>query len=151
MIRTLLSGIRNDSVELRLVRALHESGIHVFVIDRPTRQAVEWCRAEGVPHCEHSFKNRVDRRAVALYRDILRRHNVDIIHGLTNRALSTALLAVRNPNNVPPIVACCGLPAIFIRKGHGHRRPRPHRRSFALSTYRGQNHRAVSAFTCIIE
>ena len=115
MIRVLLSGIRNDTVELHLVRALRESGIHVLVIDHPASPAVEWCRAEGVPHCEHSFKNRFDRRAVALYRDILRGHEVDIIHCLTNRALSTALLAIRNQSNYSKIVAYRGT------AGHLHR------------------------------
>ena len=115
MIRVLLSGICNDVVELHLVRALRESGIHVLVIDHPASPAVEWCRAEGVPHCEHSFKNRFDRRAVALYRDILRGHEVDIIHCLTNRALSTALLAIRNQSNYSKIVAYRGT------AGHLHR------------------------------
>ncbi len=40
MICVLLSGIRNDSVDLHLVRALRESGIHLLVIDHPSRIGV---------------------------------------------------------------------------------------------------------------
>ena len=71
MAHVLLSGICNDLVELHLVRALHESGIQMLVINHQNSQAVEWCHLADIPHFEHSFRNRFDRCSIALYRDIL--------------------------------------------------------------------------------
>ena len=115
MIRLLLSGLSADRVELNLARALRDSGIELFVVDNPESPAAEWCRSENIPHADHEFHNRFELQAISLYRDLFRRREFDVVHCLTNRALSTALLATRRFNRRPKIVAYRGT------MGHLHR------------------------------
>ena len=115
MTRVLLSGLSNDRVELNLARALRASGIELFVIDHPNSHAMEWCKSEGIPHLDHEFHNRFEHEAISIYRDLLQDHRFDVLHCLTNRALSTALLAARRMERPPKIVAYRGT------MGHLHR------------------------------
>ncbi len=109
----LLSGLRNDRIELNTARAIADAGMGLSIIDSLDSSAAEWCRARGIPHVEHSFLHRFELEGIALYRNLLREH--DIIHCLTNRALSTALLATRHMDHPPKIVAYRGT------MGHLHR------------------------------
>ena len=95
MIRVLLSGLSNDRVELHLAGALREAGVDLFVIDNPESLAAEWCKSQGIPHVDHEFHNRFEFGAVAMYRELLHERRFDVVHCLTNRALSTALLTTR--------------------------------------------------------
>jgi glycosyltransferase involved in cell wall biosynthesis len=115
MIRVLLSGLSNDRVELNLACALHKSGVHLFAIDNPDSPAPDWCRSCGIPHLDHEFHSRFERGGIDLYRGLLRDREFDIVHCLTNRALSTALLATRHMEHPPAIVAYRGT------MGHLHR------------------------------
>ncbi len=115
MTRVLLSGLSNDRVELNLACALRKAGVELFAIDNPDSPAIEWCQACGIPHLDHEFHNRFEREAIAIYRELLRERSFDILHCLTNRALSTALLATRRMPSPPKIVAYRGT------MGHLHR------------------------------
>lgn len=115
MSRVLLSGLSNDRVELNLACALRKSGVQLFAIDNPDSSAIEWCQACGIPHMDHAFHNRFEREAIVIYRELLRAQAFDILHCLTNRALSTALLATRRMAAPPKIVAYRGT------MGHLHR------------------------------
>lgn len=108
MIRVLLSGFSYDRVEFSMVRALHDSGVRLFAIVKPGSPAVALCESLGIPHVVHEFRNRFERAAVHLYRGLLREHEFDIVHCLSNRALSTALLATRGMACPPRIVAYRG-------------------------------------------
>lgn len=115
MIRVLLSGLSNDRVEIHLADALREAGVEWFVIDNPDSLAADWCRSQGIPHIDHEFHNRFEFGAVAMYRELLHERDFDVIHCLTNRALSTARLATRRMAAPPKIVAYRGA------MGHLHR------------------------------
>lgn len=115
MPRVILSGLSNDRVELNLACALQKSGLDLFAIDNPDSPAIEWCQSCGIPHLDHEFHNRFEREAIAIYRDLLKDRRFDVLHCLTNRALSTALLATRHMAHPPKIVAYRGT------MGHLHR------------------------------
>ena len=115
MTRVLLSGLSNDRVELNLACALRKSGVELFAIDDPNSSAIEWCQSCGIPHMDHEFHNRFEHEAIVIYRELLRAQAFDILHCLTNRALSTALLATRRMAAPPKIVAYRGT------MGHLHR------------------------------
>lgn len=108
MIRLLLAGLSHDTVELHLAAALREAGHDVRAIVSPGSPAVAWCRDHSIPFRLHEFRHRFDRRAVALYRELLRDHPRDILHAFTNRALSTALLATRRLERPPRLVGYRG-------------------------------------------
>lgn len=135
MIRVLLSGLSNDRVELHLARALREAGVDLLVIDHPDSPAVEWCTARGIPHVEQSFRHRFDTQAMALYRDLLHARAIDLVHCLTNRALSTVLWATRRMPRPPKIVAYRGT------MGHLHRWDPASRLSYL--------HSRVDAIVCV--
>lgn len=108
MARVLLSGLSTDRVELNLAVALHEAGVSLRIIAQPESPAGSLCRDHGIPCVLHKFRHRFSRDTVALYRSLLREERVEIIHCLTNRALSTALLAARRMDCPPAIVAYRG-------------------------------------------
>ncbi|NLG33942.1 MAG: glycosyltransferase family 4 protein [Lentisphaerae bacterium] len=115
MTRVLLSGLSNDRVELHLACALRQSGVELFAIDNPDSPAIEWCRQCGIPHMDHEFHSRFEHEAIDIYRTLLHDRQFDLIHALTNRALSTALLATRRMAAPPKIVGYRGT------LGHLHR------------------------------
>lgn len=106
--KVLLSGLTSDRVELRLARGLHDAGVELSVIAPPGSPAAALCRELGWPLAEYVFQNRFDRSGVTLYRDLLAAHQYDVVHALTNRSLSTALLATRRLKHPPRIVAYRG-------------------------------------------
>ncbi len=109
MLSVLLAGLSVDRVELQLCRALHEAGVKLFVITEPESKASALCRELGLDFTEHAFAHRFDRDAVALYQRLLAQHRFDLVHSLTNRALSTALRATKGMTQPPPrIVAYRG-------------------------------------------
>lgn len=111
----LLSGMRDDRVEMNLSAALAAAGNNVYVINGVDSAAAEWCRSHALSHVEYSFRHRFDLQAIDLYRNLFRQYRYDIVHCQTSRALSTALLATRNMRNPPKIVAYRGT------VGHLHR------------------------------
>lgn len=106
--KVLLSGLSMDRVELPLTRGLKEAGVDLLVIAAAGSAAVTLCRDAHIPFVEYNFRHRFDRDGIALYRRLLAEHAFDIIHGLTNRSLSTALLATRKMTRPPKIVAYRG-------------------------------------------
>jgi len=104
----LLSGLSNDTVELNLARALKQAGVDLYVVAAPGSAAVTTCRDAGIPFEEYGFRNRFDRAGIASYRRLLAQHPFRVMHCLTNRALSTALLATRSMEAKPSIVAYRG-------------------------------------------
>jgi len=104
----LLSGLSNDTVELNLARALKQAGVDLYVVAAPGSAAVTTCRDAGIPFEEYGFRNRFDRAGIASYRRLLAQHPFRVMHCLTNRALSTALLAIRSMKAKPSIVAYRG-------------------------------------------
>ncbi len=106
--RILMSGLNADRIELGVLRHMAEAGVEIFVIADPKSAAEALCREKGIPCVTHTFRNRFDREAVKLYRDLIPRHRIELVHCLTNRALSTALRAVRKMTPPPKIVAYRG-------------------------------------------
>jgi len=104
----LLSGLSADRVELNLAKALVDAGIDLTVIAEPNSSAERLCREQGIRHVTHHFSSRVDRQAVHLYRDLIPKHHIDLVHNLTNRALSTALSGTRTMASPPKIIAYRG-------------------------------------------
>ena len=104
----LLAGLSIDRVELPLARGLKDAGVNLFVIATPGTTAVTLCREAQIPFVEYNYRHRFDREGVALYHRLLDEHAFDIFHCLTNRSLSTALLATRKMTRPPKIVAYRG-------------------------------------------
>lgn len=115
MTHVLIAGLSDDRVERNLVQALQATDLQLHVIVQPDSFAVQDCQDNEIPYVEHAFKNRFERPAVRLYRTIWRHQPIDIVHCLTNRALSTALLATRRMSHPPKIVGYRGT------MGHLHR------------------------------
>lgn len=111
----LLADLSGDRVELALARAFQEMGLEVGAIVHPYSKARAWCRRNGIPHIVHTFQNRFEHDAVALYRDILNTTDFGIVHCFSSRALSTALMAVRKMKSPVKIVGYRGT------MGHLHR------------------------------
>lgn len=106
--KVLLSGISSDRVELKLVAALKQAGIDLTVIAAVDSPAVELCRQLGIMFYSHEFRHRFDGESVALYDKLLATEKFDIIHALTNRALSTALTATKKLQHPPKLIAYRG-------------------------------------------
>lgn len=106
--KILLSGISFDRVELNLIKALRAEGIDLMVIAVPKTTAVQVCMDHDIPYVTHTFRNRIDRDAIKLFRHLQEEHNFDIFHCLTNRALATALTAQRKMIHKPRIIAYRG-------------------------------------------
>jgi len=107
-VKVLLSGISFDRVELNLIKALRSSGIELMVIAVPKTTAAQVCEEHAIPYVTHTFRNRIDRDAVRLFRRLQEEHRFDIFHCLTNRALATALTAQRKMVHKPKIIAYRG-------------------------------------------
>ncbi len=108
MIRILMSGLSNDRVELAVVKGLSRAGVRLHAIADPGSAFVAEARAMDMPCVEYRFQHRFDRAAVKLYRRLTAEHSFDVLHCLSNRSLSTALLATRNMARPPVIVAYRG-------------------------------------------
>jgi len=106
--KVLLSGISYDRVELNLAKALHGSGIDLMLIATPDTASIQLCIEHHIPYVTHSFRNRIDRDAVRLFQRLQEEHNFDLFHCLTNRALATALIALRSMKRKPKIIAYRG-------------------------------------------
>ncbi|HMP90824.1 MAG TPA: glycosyltransferase family 4 protein [Kiritimatiellia bacterium] len=104
----LLSGLSSDRVEINLAQALKLNGVDLHVIADPNTPAVTMCREAGIPVTSHFFRHRLDRQAITLYRDLCAGRKFDILHCLTNRAVSTGLWAMRQHARGPRIVAYRG-------------------------------------------
>lgn len=115
MTHVVIAGLSNDRVERNLVQALQAADLHLHAIVQPDSLAVQDCQTNAILYVEQAFRNRFDREAIRLYQTIWRQHPIDIVHCLTNRALSTALLATRRMSQPPKIVAYRGT------MGHLHR------------------------------
>lgn len=107
--KLLLVGLSGDRVENHLLRALHEiPDVTLQVIAAPDSEAAAICTERHIPCVTHAFTNRFDRRAVRLYLELTVDGSVQLIHCLTNRSLSTALLATRHLRHPPKMVAYRG-------------------------------------------
>jgi glycosyltransferase involved in cell wall biosynthesis len=106
--KILISGLHSDRVELNLVSTLHQMGLEIFVIADPDSPAVRMCQQREIEYVAYEFRHRFDRSAVKLFRELQTAHQFDIFHCLTNRALSTALRAVKRLPSPPKIVAYRG-------------------------------------------
>ena len=104
----LLSGLSTDRVELNLTKALFDAGIDLTVIAEPESSAERLCREHNIRHVTHHFSSRIDRQAIQLYRDLIPKHRIDLVHNLTNRALSTSLSGTRSMTSPPKIIAYRG-------------------------------------------
>lgn len=115
MTHVVIAGLSSDRVERNLVQALQAAGLQLRAIVQPDSLAVQDCQVNAIPYVEQAFLNRFDQEAIRLYRNLCHNHPIDIVHCLTNRALSTALLATRRMSQPPKIVGYRGT------MGHLHR------------------------------
>jgi len=104
----LLSNLVDDRVEFHTVRGLLDANINIFALCQPESPAHTWCKEAGIAHRTITFRHRMDREAIKTYRKILQEHSFDIIHCLSNRALSTVLWATRKCDKATPIIAYRG-------------------------------------------
>jgi glycosyltransferase involved in cell wall biosynthesis len=104
----LLAGLSTDRVELNLAKSLNEAGIDLTIIAASESPAVTLCQEHGIRHVSHHFSSRIDRRAVSLFRELIPKHRIDLVHNLTNRALATSLSATRGEPSPPKIIAYRG-------------------------------------------
>lgn len=116
MLRVLLAGLSQDRVELNLARSLYAiPGLHLRVLVQSGSRASSWCREYQIPYEEQAFRHRLDPQAITCFRRLLATDKVDVLHCLTNRALSTALWATRRQRHPPRVIAYRGT------TGHLHR------------------------------
>lgn len=106
--KVLLVGPSQDWVERHVMTAVHHAGISLQVIAQPESYATQRCEELGIPYREHSFRGRVDRGGQTIIEDMIRDHDPDILHAVTNRALSNALLAVKRLQHSARIIAYRG-------------------------------------------
>lgn len=96
--KVLFLSAQTDRSEDALFRGLAGKGIDLEVVYDPGAPEPERFRAAGITSEGITFKNRLDFSAVRFLEKKIREGRFDIIHSLTNRALSCALLATRRMN-----------------------------------------------------
>lgn len=106
--KALLAGLSGDRIECELAGALRDAGVDLSVIAEPGSPGAEACNARGIPCRPLSYRHRFDRAAIRTCRSLLATEPRAILHALTNRALSTALLACRTLPDPPKIFAYRG-------------------------------------------
>ena len=80
------------------MEALAHAGHAVHVICDPGTPAVERCRAAGIPFTEMEYPSRLAPSAIRVIRHRIEQDKIELVHALTNRALSNSLFALRgNP------------------------------------------------------
>ncbi len=104
----LLSNLVDDRAEFHTVQGLLAASVQIFALCKPDSPAHRWCKEAGIEHQTITFRHRLDKKAIQIYRQVLHEHSFDIIHCLSNRALSTALWATRQQDKHVPIVAYRG-------------------------------------------
>ncbi len=106
--KVLLAGLTSDRVECELAVALRSAGVELTVIAAPGSLGDEICVAHGIPCERHAYRHRLDRTAIRLFSRQARDGRFELVHALTNRALSTALWAFRRLPASPAVLAYRG-------------------------------------------
>lgn len=83
----------SDRAETAMMVGVARQGVEVHAAVGPDFQRAAELDAAGVPMSVCMFSGRVDMRAIRRLRRLIRERVPDIVHTLTNRALSNALLA----------------------------------------------------------
>ena len=104
----LISNLVDDRVEFHTLEGLAEAGVTFQALCEPESPAEHWCKQKGMPYQTITFRHRMDKEAIQMYRELLQTHNFDLIHCLSNRALSTAIWATRKQYKQIPIIAYRG-------------------------------------------
>lgn len=93
--KVLVIGAEFDRSEKALLRGLRSAGIEIEVIFDPYAPEYQRFAEMDIPADGIRFSSRLDFSAIKLMRWKVESARYDIIHSLTNRALSNALLATR--------------------------------------------------------
>ncbi len=82
------------AIQLReLAWGLHARRHHVVVATRPSDIWTEKCRAAGIRHAALSMRHALDLRAVLALAQLLREHQIQVVHCHKGKARTLALLA----------------------------------------------------------
>lgn len=93
--KVLVFGARFDRSEKALLTGLVEKGVELEIIYDPDVPSYQLFDGKGVAAEQMRLASRIDFRAIGILRKMFRERGYDIIHSLTNRALSNSLLASR--------------------------------------------------------
>jgi glycosyltransferase involved in cell wall biosynthesis len=91
----LIVASRTDMSETALFKGIADSGTGVHIVYDPESPTYEAFQNPGLPVTPLTIRNRLDFRAVKVIRQLIISHDIDIVHSLTNRALSCSLFATR--------------------------------------------------------
>lgn len=91
--KVLVISSRMDRSEKALFAGLRDAGIDIDVVYDPDVPEYERFQCEGFSAEAIVFRSRIDFKAVRLLRKKLKAGNYDVIHSLTNRALSNSIFA----------------------------------------------------------
>jgi len=92
--RVLALATNLDHPEAAIFAGLARKGAYVHLIATPANQYRPTLQEAGVRITEFSFKNRFDLSGMALVRNIVRDERIDIVYALSNRALSSTVIAL---------------------------------------------------------
>lgn len=96
--RVLVLATTLDRPEAAIFAGLARRGVTIHVVATPTPEHRETLRTAGIAITEYSFKHRFDIKGMRLVRSLIRREGIDIVYALSNRALSSAVIALlRSP------------------------------------------------------
>lgn len=91
--KVLLVAEQNDRSEIAMFKAIAQSGIEIDVICDEESHLCDEIRPHAASLTTHRLSSRLNFRAIRIIREKLSTKPYDIVHALTNRALSTSLLA----------------------------------------------------------
>jgi glycosyltransferase involved in cell wall biosynthesis len=92
--RVLVLATTLDRPEAAIFAGLAQRGVMIHVVATPTPEHRETLRGAGISITEYSFKHRFDLKGMRLVRALVRREGIDIVYALSNRALSSAVIAL---------------------------------------------------------
>lgn len=94
--RILVVSASPDRPEAEILAGLHGMGAYVHLVGTPNPTPRKILEDAGVSITEFSFRHRFDITAMRLLRKLTKVHEIDVVYALSNRSLSTAVIALWN-------------------------------------------------------
>jgi glycosyltransferase involved in cell wall biosynthesis len=83
-----------DRPEAAIFTGLARKGAYIHVIATPSPEHRTTLEMAGIPLTEFHFRNRFDLAGMKLVRKLVREEQIDIVYALSNRALSSSVIAL---------------------------------------------------------